>query len=179
MIRLRGHSVTSSCDCGTVTTVLPGRTRSDRLADLLICVAVLAASMFALERTGPGLPRSPMVQCIMLGAAMVVALAVWSIRRVRPTATARPSRSARAVVLRISSGGAIELLAPDGGSRLCRLGPGTRVLGPSLVLDLIDEPPIRGVRRRRLLWLSHADLPCGILRRMVITLTTSLSGGRP
>jgi hypothetical protein len=52
-----------------------------------------------------------------------------------------------------------------------RLGPGTRVLGRSLLLEIEPVDPGRFGRRRA--WLTTLDLPAEALRRWTVVLPTS------
>lgn len=132
-----------------------------------------------LAREVPWLPASPSLGWGTLTLSLSLALAAGCVARVRRAPRGGPGGRGAMVLLKIGSDGSIALLTPDRVGGRWRLGPGTRLLGPTLVLDLIEEHPQRAARRRLLLWLSQGDLPWGILRRMILGVTTSHCGGRP
>jgi hypothetical protein len=129
-----------------MTVELPRWALADRLTLLLGAAAAVALEV-ALSRY-PG---------VLPGFGLLAGLSVVSwqllLRRRRPLAVefAAPG---------------CELCFGDGRREPCRVGPGSRGLGPTVVLHWISPG------RSEALWLTPADLPRDVLRRLAVWLVT-------
>jgi hypothetical protein len=124
------------------------------LADRLVLALGLATGI-VLEAILAGYPAAP----AGVGLAVAAVLASWHLyqQRLRP----------RALELSPPAG---TLWLEDGRSLPFTLGPGSRVLGPTVVLHW------QAVGRSGALWLTPLDLPREVLRTLAVRLAAS---GRP
>ena len=127
-----------------MTVELPRWALADRLA-LLLGVAAGLALEVALSRY-PGAPTG-------LGLLAAISVVSWQLmlRRRRPLAV---EFAAPGCALRFGDGQRVP----------CRVGPGTRVLGPTVVLHWVSPG------RSEALWLTPADLPREALRSLAVWL---------
>jgi hypothetical protein len=123
---------------------LPGRLLAERLGALL-CIASGAFGEVVIARY-PDLPAGPGVVL----AAVLLAAGQLALRRTR--------------ALLFRSPGACESLLADGRRTECRLGRGTRLLGPTILLDLERDG------HREAIWLTPLDVAPGSRRRLSLYL---------
>jgi hypothetical protein len=137
----------SSPGSDVLTIELPARLASDRaLAGLIVAAAVGVEVVMA---------RYPDGQA-GLGLATGVLLALWQFWLDRRAAVVRTAALDRR--------GEWRLVRADGRRVAAVLLPGTRVLGPTVVLRL------KGGRLTRCAWLTPWDLPAVELRRLTVRL---------
>ena len=127
-----------------MTVELPRWALADRLA-LLLGVAAGIALEVALSRY-PGVPAG-------LGTVAGLSVVSWQLLRRR--------RRPRAVELAVPE---CALRFSDGQRVPCRVGPGARVLGATVVLHWVSPG------RSEVLWLTPADLPRDVLRTVAVWL---------
>lgn len=123
---------------------LPGRLLAERLSAAL-CIACGAFGEVVIARY-PDLPAGPAV----LVAMLLLAAGVLSRRRIR--------------ALLFHGPGTCDALLADGRRTECRLGRGTRLLGPTILLDLERDG------RRETIWLTPLDVGAGSRRRLSLYL---------
>ena len=123
---------------------LPGRLLAERLSAYL-CIACGAFGEAVIARY-PELPAGPGA----LLAALLLAARVLTRRRIRALQFSGPCRCEARMV--------------DGRRTECRLGPGTRLLGPTILLDLEQDG------RREAIWLTPLDVGPGSRRRLSLHL---------
>jgi hypothetical protein len=135
----------------------PAITAADRLAAALVA---MAGAFVAL-------------QCVVHGAwpAMGAVLVVTVIVLIMQASLWTRSRRRGPAVLERDARGNLWWEERAKARLPVRLGPGTRVLGPSLLLEIEPAEP-GGVGRRRA-WLTTLDLPAEALRRWTVVLPTS------
>jgi hypothetical protein len=135
----------------------PAITAADRLAAALVA---LAGAFVAL-------------QCAVHGAwpAAGAALAVTSLVLIMQGTFWTRSRRRGPAVLERDAGGHLWWQERAGARVPVRLGPGTRVLGRSLLLEIEPVEPRQFGRRRA--WLTPLDLPAEALRRWTVVLPAS------
>ena len=137
----------SSPGSDVLTIELPARLVSDRaVAGLLVAAAVAVEVVVA---------RYPDGQA-GFGLAAGVLLALWHSWQGR--------RSARVRAATLDRRGQWQLVLADGRLVAAALLPGSRILGPTVVLRL------RGGRLTRSAWLTAADLTAADLRRLAVRL---------
>jgi hypothetical protein len=132
-----------------ITLELPARTTGERASRVLAVLAVLAAGWVSARYPGTALPWA---------ITAIAAVALW-------VAGARP-RDLRA--LAVQPGGRWRVEGPGGRRASAIPGPGTRRLGPTVVLDVRADATARSLGCR--LWLTPADLPAATLRRLAVRL---------
>jgi hypothetical protein len=137
----------SSPGSDVLTIELPSRLAADRVAAGLLVAA--AACLEAVVARYPGGPAG-------IGLAAGILLASWQFWLVRRSALVRTATLGR--------GGDWQLGLADGRQVAAALLPGSRVLGPTVVLRL------RGGRLTRSAWLTARDLPAVDLRRLAARL---------
>jgi hypothetical protein len=137
----------SSPGSGVLTIELPTRLVADRVAaGLLVAAAACVEAVVARYPEGPA----------GIGLAAGVLLASWHYWLGRRSALVRTATLGR--------GGDWQLGLADGRQVAAALLPGSRVLGPTVVLRL------RGGRLTRSAWLTARDLPAVDLRRLAVRL---------
>jgi hypothetical protein len=137
----------SSPGSDVLTIELPARLASDRaVAALIVAAAVVVETVVARYPGGQG----------GIGLAAGMLLAVWHSR------LARRSTMVRAATL--DRRGRWQMVLADGRRVAAVLLPGSRILGPTVVLRL------RGGRLTRSAWLTAGDLPASDLRRLAVGL---------
>jgi hypothetical protein len=119
---------------------LPGWLLAERLSALL-CIVCGAFGEIVIARY-PDLPAGPGV----LAGAVLLMAGHLARRRIRTLLFCGP--------------GACEALLADGRRIECRLGRGTRLLGPTILLDLERDG------RREKIWLTPLDVGPGSRRRL-------------
>jgi hypothetical protein len=131
------------------------------LADRAGCVLVVAAGVFAATQWAtvdrPGLALAIVVAALALAACQAMS---WT-----------QSRTAARTVLQHDSSGGLRLSVGGRAATDVVLGPSTRVLGPSVFLDLCYA--LDGRRRRCLRWLLPCDVPSDVLRRWTVVLPSA------
>ena len=128
------------------------------VADRTSCVLVVAAGAFvAAEFVRLGIPWVAVAAALLASAAAWVQWWRWTVS----------SRMAPMVLLRLADG---RLQVHGAGPQpvAATLGPRTRLLGPSVFLDVHYAVSGRVVRYRK--WLTPRDLPNGALRRWIVVL---------
>jgi len=128
------------------------------VADRASCVLVVAAGAFvAAEFVRLGMPGVAVAAALLASAAAGVQWRRWTVS----------SRKASVVLHRLADG---RLQVHGAGLRpvAATLGPRTRLLGPSVFLDIHYAVSGRVVRYRK--WLTPRDLPTGALRRWIVVL---------
>jgi hypothetical protein len=137
----------SSPGSGVLTIELPSRLVADRVAaGLLVAAAACVEAVVARYPEGPA----------GIGLAAGILLASWHCWLGRRSALVRTATLGR--------GGDWQLGLADGRQVAAALLPGSRVLGPTVVLRL------RGGRLTRSAWLTARDLPAVDLRRLAVRL---------
>lgn len=137
----------SSPGSDVLTIELPARLVSDRAVDgLLVAAAACVEAVVARYPEGPA----------GIGLAAGILLASWHYWLGRRSALVRTATLGR--------GGDWQLGLADGRQVAAALLPGSRVLGPTVVLRL------RGGRLTRSAWLTARDLPAVDLRRLAVRL---------
>jgi hypothetical protein len=137
----------SSPGSDVLTIELPTRLASDHVgAGLLVAAAVGVEVVVARYPDGP----------VGIGLAAGVLLALWHLWRGRRSTMVRTATLDRR--------GGWQLGLADGRRVAAVLLPGSRVLGPTVVLRL------RGGRLTRSAWLTSWDLPAAELRRLAVRL---------
>lgn len=137
----------SSPGSDVLTIELPTRLASDHaVVGLLVAAAVGVEVVVARYPDGP----------VGIGLAAGVLLALWHHRRGRRSAMVRTATLDRR--------GGWQLGLADGRRVAAVLLPGSRVLGPTVVLRL------RGGRLARSAWLTTRDVPAVELRRLAVRL---------
>jgi hypothetical protein len=151
--------VRSSPASGASGLELPAVTLADRLADVL---AVLAACLLAWACTRAGHATAGVVVAVL---SATVAVARLGRGRRKPPRT-----------IRIDLGRQGQLCVARAGQppRRMYVGRDTRILGPSVYLDLRAETPGPDARVRR--WLTPLDVPGAALRQWSVVLPRC---GRP
>jgi hypothetical protein len=137
----------SSPGSDVLTIELPTRLVADRVAaGLLVAAATCVEAVVARYPEGPA----------GIGLAAGILLASWHYWLGRRSALVRTATLGR--------GGDWQLGLADGRQVAAALLPGSRVLGPTVVLRL------RGGRLTRSAWLTARDLPAVDLRRLAVRL---------
>jgi hypothetical protein len=137
----------SSPGSDVLTIELPSRLMADRVAaGLLVAAAACVEAVVARYPEGPA----------GIGLAAGILLASWHYWLGRRSALVRTATLGR--------GGDWQLGLADGRQVAAALLPGSRVLGPTVVLRL------RGGRLTRSAWLTARDLPAVDLRRLAVRL---------
>lgn len=137
----------SSPGSDVLTIELPTRLASDHaVVGLLVAAAVGVEVVVARYPDGP----------VGIGLAAGVLLALWHLWRGRRSAMVRTAT--------LDRGGGWQLGLADGRRVAAVLLPGSRVLGPTVVLRL------RGGRLARSAWLTTRDVPAVELRRLAVRL---------
>jgi len=137
----------SSPGSDVLTIELPARLASDRaVAGLLVAAAASVEAVAACYPDGPA----------GTGLAVGVLLALWHLWLGR--------RSALVRIAALDQRGGWQLGLADGRQVAAALLPGSRVLGPTVVLRL------GGGRLARSAWLTPRDLPAAELRRLAVRL---------
>jgi hypothetical protein len=137
----------SSPGSDVLTIEFPTRLVSDRaVAGLLVAAAVAVEVVVARYPDGRA----------GFGLAAGVLLALWHSWQGR--------RSARVRAATLDRRGQWQLVLADGRQVAAALLPGSRILGPTVVLRL------RGGRMTRSAWLTAGDLPAPDLRRLAVRL---------
>ena len=135
----------SSPGSDVLTIELPSRLVADRVAaGLLVAAAACVEAVVARYPEGPA----------GIGLAAGILLASWHFWLGRRSAVVRTATLRR--------GGDWQLGLADGRQVAAALMPGSRVLGPTVVLRL------RGGRFARSAWLTARDLPAVDLRRLAV-----------
>ena len=133
---------------------VPAVTAVDRIsAGLVLAAAALVA--WACARRGLAAPA------LLAGGSGVGLVAVQAFSWTR-------SKLRGPLVLRRCDDGSLQVQRTDGDTRPVRVGPGSRLLGPSLVLDI--EFPAQGRIERCRRWLTPLDVPRETLRRWSVVL---------
>jgi hypothetical protein len=137
----------SSPGSDVLTIELPSRLVADRVAAGLLVAAAVAVEV-VVSRYPDGQPG--------FGVAAGVLLALWHSWQRR--------RSARVRAATLDRRGQWQLVLADGRLVTAALLPGSRILGPTVVLRL------RGGRLTRSAWLTAGDLPAPDLRQLAVRL---------
>lgn len=146
----------SSTPCASLRLEWPAITAADRLAAALVALAgAFAALQCAVHGARPAMGAALAFTVIVL----IMQASLWT----------RSRRRGPAILERDARG---NLWWEEHAKRVpARLGPGTRVLGRSLLLDI--EPADPGAFQRRRAWLTTLDQPAEALRRWTVVLPTS------
>jgi len=137
----------SSPGSDVLTIELPARLAPDRaVTGLIVAAAVAVEAVVARYPGGQG----------GIGLAAGILLAIWH------SWLARRSAMVRAATL--DGRGRWHMVLADGRQVAAVLLPGSRILGPTVVLRL------RGGRLTRSAWLTAGDLPAPDLRRLAVGL---------
>ena len=133
---------------------LPATTLAARVPAVLVPLAGAFGVAVALRL---GFDAAAAVPALLAGAALAMQARNWT-------------RSGRAPALRLECGadGTLQLHGAAPAPVRATLGPRTRRLGPSVFLDL--RFAIGGRERRLGCWLTHFDVPAGVLRRWTVVL---------
>ena len=137
----------SSPGSDVLTIELPARLASDRaVTGLIVAAAIVVEAVVARYPGGQG----------GIGLAAGMLLAIWH------SWLARRSAMVRAATL--DRRGRWHMVLADGRQVAAVLLPGSRILGPTVMLRL------RGGRLTRSAWLTAGDLPAPDLRRLAVGL---------
>ena len=137
----------SSPGSDVLTIELPARLASDRaVTGLIVAAAVAVETVVARYPGGQG----------GIGVAAGILLATWHSWLAR--------RSAMVQAATLDGRGRWHMVLADGRQVAAVLLPGSRILGPTVVLR------IRGGRLTRSAWLTSRDLPAPDLRRLAVRL---------
>jgi len=149
--------VRSSRPFASLRLELPPVTLADRAGCVLVAAAgVVAATQWATVGR-PGLALVIVVAALALAACQAIS---WT-----------QSRAMARTVLEHDSKGTLRLSVGGRAATDVVLGPSTRVLGPSVFLDLCYA--LDGRRRRCLRWLLPCDVPSDVLRRWTVVLPSA------
>jgi hypothetical protein len=140
---------------------LPAVTAADRAAMMLVGLAA-GFGAYAALRQGWNAGAAAMFAAGLV--AIVIQVGHWN-----------RSRAAPRRWLETASGGAIMLRCADGSASPVRLRPGTRILGPSVFIDLVCGVSVGHPCIRR--WITPLDVPRDVLRRWSIVLLAAGQAG--
>lgn len=128
------------------------------VADRAACALVVAAGAFvAAESTRRGMPAAAAVAGLLAFATAWLQWRRWTVS----------SRNSPAV-LHCLADGRLQVRGAGPSPIAATLGPRTRLLGPSVFLDVHYAISGRVLRYRK--WLTPWDLPAGALRRWAVVL---------
>ena len=147
----------SSTPCASLRLDWPAVTAADRSAAVLVGLAgAFVTLQCAIRGEWPGAVLAALVTAGVLATQAFV----WT-------------RSSRCGPCRLERDGEGRLWWQERGMlpAAARLGPGTRVLGPSLLVEV--QPVDRGRFRRRRAWLTPFDVPRAGLRRWTVVLPST------
>jgi hypothetical protein len=146
--------VRSSRPFASLRLEFPAVTVAERAA----CLLTLAAGAFAAALCAKAGQAGLALSCVVVALAAAVAqVRGWT-----------QSRSGAATVLESDPLGNLQLRFDRLAPVAVTLGPSTRILGPSVFLDL--HFVIAGRRRRHRRWLLQYDVPADVLRRWTVFL---------